>query len=99
MFLVGLVRDDRHRTVGTGSCPVGAAGIALVANRSPRRDIRSKLKQDGKMRCIRLLATGQIESDRKAFKVGLQVDFRGETAARVSQRLTVLPPFAPAAET
>lgn len=85
--------------MGACGCPVGMAGVALVANSSSWGNVWPKLKQDVEMRCIGLLATGQVESDWKAFKVRLQVDFRGEPATRASERLTILPPFAPAAET
>ena len=51
------------------------------------------------MRAIGLLAAGQIEGEDMAVLVGLEVDFRRETAARAPGRLSLLPPFAPAAET
>ena len=51
------------------------------------------------MRAIALLSAGEIEGDDMAVLVGLQMDFAGETAARTPQRLILLPPFAPAAET
>jgi hypothetical protein len=40
-----------------------------------------------------------MEGERQAVKVGLEVDFRREAAPRASERLGLLPPFAPAAET
>ena len=51
------------------------------------------------MRAIAFLAAGEIEGDGLAAFVGLQVDFGGETATRAPERLILLPPFAPAAET
>ena len=45
------------------------------------------------------LAAGQVEGDDRARGVRFRVDFRGEAAARTPERLTFLPPFAPAAET
>ena len=51
------------------------------------------------MRRVGSLAAGQIESDDVARRVRLGVDFRGEAAARPSERLRVLPPLAPAADT
>jgi len=51
------------------------------------------------MRAVGRLATGQVKRDGKALEVCFQVDFRAETAARPPERLTRLPPFAPAAET
>jgi hypothetical protein len=40
-----------------------------------------------------------VEVERVAIEIGLEVDFGRETAARAAERLTMLPPFAPAAET
>ena len=51
------------------------------------------------MRGVALFTPGQIEGDGMVIKIGLQVDFGGEAAARAAERLTLLPPFAPAAET
>lgn len=51
------------------------------------------------MRRIAFLAAGQIKGDGKTVEVSFQVDFGSEAAARPAERLTFLPPFAPAAET
>ena len=99
VLLVGLARDDRDDTALACGIAIGPAGIALVADRCTWIDIGTKPKQDREMRCVALLAAGQVEGDRKAVEVGLQVDFGGEAAARAAERLTLLPPFAPAAET
>ena len=40
-----------------------------------------------------------MESDGQTFEIRFEVDFRGETAPRAPERLRVLPPFAPAADT
>jgi hypothetical protein len=45
------------------------------------------------------LAPGQVEVERVAVEISLEVDFGRETAARAAKRLVLLPPFAPAAET
>ncbi len=51
------------------------------------------------MRRVGSLAAGQIESDDVSRGVRFGVDFRGETAARATERLALLPPLAPAADT
>jgi len=51
------------------------------------------------MRRIALFSAGQVEGDGMAVEIGLQVDLRGEAAAGAAERLAVLPPLAPAAET
>ena len=40
-----------------------------------------------------------MKGQRQAAEIDLQMDFRRETAARTAERLIILPPFAPAAET
>jgi hypothetical protein len=40
-----------------------------------------------------------VEVERVAVEIGLEVDFGRETTARAAERLVMLPPFAPAAET
>jgi len=40
-----------------------------------------------------------VEVERVAVEIGLEVDFGREAAARAAERLAMLPPFAPAAET
>lgn len=51
------------------------------------------------MRGVALFTPGQIEGDGMVIKIGLQVDFGRETTTRAAERLTLLPPLAPAAET
>ncbi len=82
-----------------GSLPIGFAGIALVADRGARVDIGAKPEQDREVRRITLLACCQVEGNHVAVEVGLQMDLGGEAAARAAECLTLLPPFAPAAET
>lgn len=48
---------------------------------------------------VRLLPASQLEGEEVAVEVGLQMDLGGEATARAAERLTVLPPLAPAAET
>ena len=99
VLLIGLVRDDRDDTTLACGIAVGPAGIALVTDRCTWIDIGAKPEQDREVRCVALLAAGQVEGDRMAIEVGLQVDLGGEAATRAAERLILLPPFAPAAET
>ncbi len=98
-FLVGLVRDDRDDAALASRRPVGLAGIALVADSSPRIGVGAKAKKDREVRCVAFLPAGQVESDGMPVEVGLQMDLGGEAAARSAERVPRLPPFAPAAET
>ena len=44
-------------------------------------------------------AAGEVEGDRMSVEIGFQVDLAGESAAGPAEGLTMLPPFAPAADT
>lgn len=79
--------------------PVGLAGVTLVADNCSRIDVGTEAKQDREMRCVAFFASGQVEGDGMAVEIGLQMDLGGEAAARAAERLTLLPPLAPAAET
>ena len=78
---------------------VGAAVISLVGDPHARCDIRANIKRRFKLRCVAYLATGQVEIERIAIEIGLQMDFRRKAAPRAAECLILLPPFAPAAET
>lgn len=51
------------------------------------------------MWAVASLTGGQIEGDGVACEVGLEMDLGREAAPRAAERLTDLPPLAPAAET
>jgi hypothetical protein len=51
------------------------------------------------LRRVADLTARQVDSDRQAVDIRLEVDFGRNAAARASKRLISLPPFAPAAET
>jgi hypothetical protein len=50
-------------------------------------------------RRVGLLAAGDLEGERMAVEIGLQVDLRGKPAPRPAEPVRLGPPFAPAAET
>src|SRR5690606_15765116 len=62
-------------------------------------DVRPYVEQGLEAGCVGNLAAGQIERDDVARIVRLGADFGSEPATRASERLALLPPFAPAAET
>jgi hypothetical protein len=75
------------------------AGVAFVANDSARFYVRADVEQGFKMTGVGRFSPRQVEADDRARSVGFRMDFRGEAAARTPERLTVLPPLAPAADT
>jgi hypothetical protein len=91
------VRDYGH---AARSCCVAIdlADISLVADGGARPNIRTDVEQLD-MRRVGGLASGQIESDDVVRRVRFGVNFFGIAAARTPERLSSLPPLAPAADT
>jgi hypothetical protein len=83
----------------TARRPVGLAVISRVRHRDARTDVGADVERCLELRTVAGLATGQVEVERVAVEVGLEVDFGRETATRAAEGQMLLPPFAPAAET
>ena len=79
--------------------PIGAAGVAFVADDGAGLNVGPDIEQGFEVTPVGSFAAGQVEGDDVAGGVRFCVDFRGEAAARTSERLPLLPPFAPAADT
>ena len=94
-----MIRDRRTDASAARRFAVRPGVIALVAERGARRDVGADIEERLEAAAVAFLAAGQMESDRQAVEVGLEMDFRREPAARAAKRLVLLPPFAPAAET
>ena len=73
--------------------------VAFVAEHGPGRDVGADVEQDFKIAAVAGLTAGEMEGQRQSVEIGLQVDFGGKPAARATEGLVFLPPFAPAAET
>ena len=96
---IRLGGNDRADAAGSGGLAVGLAVVALVADNGARRDVRPEVEQDREVPAVARLPGGQVEGDRQAAEVGLEVDLGREAAARAAKSLAVLPPFEPAADT
>jgi len=96
---VRLRWNDGADAAGSGGLAVGLAVVALVADGGARRDVRPEVEQDREVPAVARLPGGQVEGDRQAAEVGLEVDLGREAAARAAKSLAVLPPFEPAADT
>ena len=99
LLCVGLLRDDRNDAAFAAQVAIGLAVVAFVADGSARFDVGAEIEKHWEVRAIALLSAGEIEGDGLAVLVGLQMDLGGEATARTPERLILLPPFAPAAET
>src|SRR6202162_4489823 len=99
VFGVLAVGDDGADAATARRRSVGLGIVALVAKHGPGRDVRADVEQDREIAAVAGLAAGQMESQRQAVEIGFQVYFGGKSAARASEGLALLPPFAPAAET
>ena len=62
-------------------------------------DVRADVERRLELRAVAGFAAGQVEVERMAVEIGLEVDFGREAATRAAEGLMLLPPFAPAAET
>ena len=93
------MRDDRRDAARPCRLAVGLAGVAFVADDGAGLNVGSDVEQGFEVTPVEGFAAGQIEGDDVAGGVRLCVDFRGEAAARTAERLPVLAPFAPAADT
>ena len=79
--------------------PIGLTIISLVGHHNARADVGTDVERRLELCAVAGLATGQVEVERIAVEIGLEMDFGRETASRAAERLAILPPFAPAAET
>lgn len=96
---VALEGDHRADAALPRRGAVGLGVITLVAHHGAGRHVRADVEQDLELPAVARLALGQMEGERQAIEVDLEVDLGREAAARSAERLAALPPFAPAAET
>ena len=94
-----LDRDHRTDAALAGGGAVGLAVVSFVAHPSAGRDVGPEVKQDLELRAVACLTFREVESERPSIEINLEVDLGREAPARAAQRLSVLPPLAPAAET
>jgi hypothetical protein len=99
--LLGVLTARDNRCDPTRECgrPVGLAIIALVRYRDARADVRPDVERCLELGAVADFTAGQMEVERVAIEISLEVDFGREAATRAAERLALLPPFAPAAET
>ena len=97
--VVGAVRDNRAYAAPPCRLAIRFGVVSLVGQRRPRRDVWPDVEQGAELTAVAGLAAGEVEGERQTVEVGFQVDLGREAAARAAERLAVLPPFAPAAET
>ena len=93
------VRDGGADAAPARRLSVGLGVVTLIAENRSRGDVRADVEQDLEVAAVAGLATGQVEGQRQTVEIELQVDFAGKPAARATESLPFLPPFAPAAET
>jgi hypothetical protein len=96
---IPAVRDDGADAASARCLAVCLAVVAFVADHRPGRDIRADVEQGLEATAVAGLAAGQVEGQGQAVRIALQVNFGGKSTARAAERLVLLPPFAPAAET
>ena len=93
------MRDDGSYAARPRCFAIGLAGVTFIADDGAGPNVGADVEQGFEVTPVRSFAAGQVEGDNIAGGVRFCVDFRGEAAARASERLAFLPPFAPAADT
>ena len=91
--------DNSADAAGARSLTIRPCIIALVADRPARGDVGPKIEQNLELRTVARLTFCQMEGERQAVMVDLEVDLGREASPGATERLSVLPPLAPAAET
>ena len=99
MLGVFTTRDHRCDATRKRSGAIGVTVISLVGHRDARGNVRADVERCFELGAVAGLAPGQVEVERVAVEIGLEVDFGRESAPRTPEGLVLLPPFAPAAET
>ncbi len=99
MLGVFTARDNRRDAARPCCRPVGLAVIALVGDCDTRAGVGADVERGLELCAVAGFAAGQVEIERIAVEIGLEMDFGREATARAAERLALLPPFAPAAET
>src|SRR5215212_9194521 len=94
-----LERDYRADATRPRRHAVALAVVSFVSHGRAGRDVGPKIKQDLELRAVAGLTLCEVKSEGAPIQISLEVDLGRETAAGAAQRLTILPPFAPAAET
>ena len=95
----GLERDHRADAPFARGRAIARAVVPFVTHRSPRRDVRPEVEQDLELRTVARLTLREVEGERQAIEIGLEMDLGREAPAGAAQSLAILPPLAPAAET
>ena len=99
MLGIFATRDNWCDTARARCRAVGLAVISLVRHRNAWANVGTDVERRLELCAVADLAAGQVEVERIAVEIGFEVDFGRETASRAAERLAILPPFAPAAET
>lgn len=99
VLFVGLVGDDGSDAARSRGVPIGLTGVAFVADDGAGLNVGPDIEQGFEVTPVEGFAAGQVEGDDISGGVRFCVNFRGETTTRAPERLTFLPPFAPAADT
>jgi hypothetical protein len=96
---VFTTRDYRCDTTCARGDAICDAVISFVGDCDARTDVRADVERCLELGAVAGFATGQVEVERMAVEIGLEVNFGREAATRAAEGLMLLPPFAPAAET
>jgi hypothetical protein len=91
--------DYRRDATCVRRSAVRVAVISFVRHRDARADVWPDVERRLELGAVTDLTAGEVEVERVAVEIGLEVDLGREAAAWAAECLVLLPPFAPAAET
>jgi hypothetical protein len=93
------MRNDGADPPLTSGESVRSCVVAFVRHRCAWRNVRADVEEDFELSAVTCLAASEMETDGLAIEVALEVDLGREPATRAAERLILLPPLAPAADT
>ena len=99
MLGIAPLGDNGADAAAAGRLAVALRVTALVGHHRPRRDVGAEAEQGLELTAVAGLSAGEAEVEWQALEVADQVDLGREPASGAAERLAVLPPLAPAAET
>jgi hypothetical protein len=96
---VAAMGDDRADAAAACGVAIGLRVVALIGDYPTRGYVRAKIQERFELPAVARLVAGQVEVERTAGEVAFEVDLGAKATTRTAERLLLLPPFAPAAET
>ena len=96
---IRAIGDYRTNAAFTRRLPICLRIIALVRDNGAGINIGTEVEEHFEVAAVARFAAGQMEADRIAVEIGLEMDLGREASPGAPECFAILPPFAPAADT